>query len=166
VNDPYQNVAFSARPLKALRIRPHAVTAIALFQFARAGLILLFALSKWLEPNARLDSRLDTKILVYIAARQNASSILLPLSAIFVAAVGWGLWRLKTWARTTLITTSGVTVFLWSRRFAFDWAIGSNTLQSTAQVQTIYAVILIDLLIFCCLSFYPDVADAFGKQDS
>jgi hypothetical protein len=140
------------------------VTAIALLQFSRAGLILLFVLSRWFYPNADLDSRVDIKVLVYFVSRHNASSILLPLSAAFIVAIGSGLWRLKQWARIALMTTSGMTVFLWIRWFALDWAMPSNILRKGAERQTILAVILIDSLIYCCLAFYPGVARSFGER--
>lgn len=158
------------RTIPQRRKRPVVVTLIALLQFFRSGFILLVVLSTWLIPDAHLYSRLDVKVLTYIFARQNPSSPILimtimPLIAVYLSAIGLGLLFLKKWARNALIATSGMTVLLWVRRFMFDWALGNATLATTLQQQTIFIVIAIDGLVFCCLAMYPDVAAAFGRRD-
>jgi hypothetical protein len=148
----------------ATKRRPGPVTLIALFQFARATFVLLIVLIIWVSPSMHVDSRLDIQAITYIAARRDISPVLLPISAVFLAAVGVGLWQLKIWARLTLMTTSGLTVLSWLRRFWFDWATGHVTLESDEQRHIILAVMFIDSVVFGCLAFYPDVADAFRDR--
>jgi hypothetical protein len=88
------------------------------------------------------------------------------LIAVFVFNIGLGLWLVKSWARNALMITSGTTVVLWLRRFLLDWSLGTTTLKTEAAQQSVYAVIMIDVLILGCLALYPDVADAFSKHDS
>jgi hypothetical protein len=90
----------------------------------------------------------------------------MPLIAFLVFSIGLGLWFLKKWARNTLMITSGTTVVLWLRRLLLDWSLGTTTLKTEAGQQSVYAVIMIDALILGCLALYPDVANAFGEQDS
>jgi hypothetical protein len=153
-----------------LRRRPLAITLIALFQFARAGFILFVAVSTWLAPDAHLSSRLEIRVLTYVAARHNLPSpalipVVLPIIAALPFALGCGLWFLKKWARNTLMITSGTTALLWIRYFAFDWALGDSILKTELQRQIVYSVISLDAMVFCCLAFLPDVSEAFGQKE-
>jgi hypothetical protein len=150
--------------------RPGPITLISLFEFVRAGFILVVAFAAWAAPNTHLTSRLDVKVLTYVAARRNLPpagliQVLMPLIAAFLIVVGCGLWFLKKWARNTLMITSGMTVVLWIKRLAFDWAIGAVTLQTELQRQIVYFVIIVDALIFGCLAFWPDVSEAFDERN-
>jgi hypothetical protein len=149
--------------------RPAVVTAIALYEFFRAALILLVLLSIQMDPTGYLTSRLDVQVLTYIVTRHNVSSyaipFLMPLVAVFVLSIGLGLWFLRKWARNALMIASGTTVVLWLRHFlVVDWALGETTLKTEAGRQSVYVIIMLDALIFGCLALYPDVAKAFGEK--
>jgi hypothetical protein len=152
------------------RKRPVPITVIALFQFVRACFIFFIALNAMFLPDAQLVSRTDIKILTYVLSRQNLSSsataaVFLPMVAAYLSAIGVGLWFMKKWAKNLLMITSGMTVFLWTRRLILDSAIGHVTLNTELQRQTVYIVILVDAFIFSYLAFYPDVADAFRQKE-
>jgi hypothetical protein len=149
---------------------PLAVVLIAVLQFARAGVILFVVLCTWLFPDANLTSRPEIKVLVYVAAAQNLPAailvpVVMPAVALSLLAVGLGLWFLKSWARKILMLTSGITAVLWIRRFFFDAAFGNSTFQTDLGRQTVYFVVLLDSLVFCCLAFLPDITEAFGKRE-
>ena len=150
--------------------RPTIVTLIALYEFFRAAFILLILLTTRFDPNAYLASRLDAQVLTYVVTRHDISTyanpLIMPVVAGLVFSMGLGLWLRKKWARNSLMIASGTSVVLWLRRFSLDWAFGQTTLKTPAGQQSVYAVILIDVLIFMCLAFYPDVAESFGKEDS
>lgn len=153
------------------KLRPYPVTFIALFQFLGAGLILLVILSTWLNPDAHLASRQDIQALIFIATRHNLAPktlipYIMPIVAAYLIAIGWGLWHLQKWARHLLIGTSGLTVLLWLKVFLVrQWAFGDEILKDPWARQTVYALILLNALIFGCLTLYPDVAQAFKEEE-
>lgn len=100
-------------------------------------------------------------MLIYIAAQSNPRGFLLPIVALFAAVVGWGLWSLKSWARNITLITTGMTVVLWMRAFLFDAAFGDATFHSSFERQTVYIVLLMDILVFLYLWNVPE---AFGES--
>jgi len=100
-------------------------------------------------------------MLTYIAAQGNPRGVLIPLVALFTTAVALGLWFLQKWARNLTLLSTGMTVVLWLRGFAFNAALGKATFQSGLQRQTVWVVILMDALVFAYLWGVPE---AFGEQ--
>jgi hypothetical protein len=152
-----------------VRARPLVVTAIAIYEFFRASIILLVLLSTRLDPNGYLTSRMDVRILTYVVTRHNvstyANSIIMPLVAVSVFSIGLGLWFLRKWARNAVMISSGATVVLWLRRILVDQALGEAIVKSQPGGQSVYVVIMIDTLIFSCMALYPDIASAFGEKN-
>lgn len=151
------------------KVRPFPVTLIALFQFFRAALVICIVASILAFPDWHLDSRLELKALTYLVAQKPLPSgllslVILPALGIYFLVVGTALWRLQKWARNLLLTTTGLTAFLWMRRFVFDSILGDTTVIDPTARHLVYAVVMLDILIFCCLAFYPDVAEAFDTQ--
>ena len=147
--------------------RPLSITLIALFQFFRAGIILLIVLCLWIFPDANLSSRIDVKVLTYITARQPLPPaflvpIVMPVVAAYLAVTGFGLWFLKKWARNILMITSAVTSLMWIRGFMFYGALGEPLLETEMQRQTVLVVIMLDLLVFAYLFLE---GKAFGEKD-
>jgi len=140
---------------------PFSILVLALFQICRGIFIAGVVLFILLMPNAGLTSKIEIKILTFIFARQNLSSpiflIVLPLSAIYLCVTGFELWRLKKWARNVMMLTSGSTVLMWGRRFYFDYVFGRATLPTALQQQSVYAVMVVNVIIFFCLAAYSDV---------
>ena len=145
--------------------RPFAIFMIALFQICRGIFIAGVMLSSFLIPDADITSRIEVKVATFILARQNLTSpvlvITLPLAAAYYCLTGFGLLRLKRWARNALMLTTGATVLLWSRRFQFDYALGRITLKTDLQQQSIYAVMCVDAIIFLYLAAN---SEAFRKE--
>jgi hypothetical protein len=143
---------------------------IALFQFLRAGVALCVAYCVWKFPDLYLDSHVEVKALTYLATQKAIpptilAPVILPIFALYFAIVGIGLWRLQKWARIVLLSSTGLTAFLWIRRFAFDQILGDTTVKDQSALGLVYSVVLIDALIFCSLAFLPDVAEAFRVKD-
>ena len=164
-----ENYSEKATPMA--RMRPYPITLIALFQFLGAGLVLLVVMSTWLSPETHLASRKDIQTLIFIVTRHNLVPEILipyimPLVAAYLIATGWGLWQLQKWSRHILMGTSGLTVLLWLRAFLVrEWAFGEQILQNPWARQTVYTIILLNALIFGCLTLYPDVAQAFKEEE-
>ena len=157
--------------------RPFPVTLIAIFQFLRALAILLIGLSMWVFPSFDLDSYMWIRAVAYLASRRPLppamiGPFVLPLVAVAIAWIGFGLWRMQKWARNTSMVASGATVALWTRYLLFSSMVGRSEIEvvggyvpiSNSALSVVYCLVLIDLLIFCCLAFYPDVGTAFENR--
>ena len=144
--------------------RPLAVTLIAIFQFAKGGFLFVLTALAWIDPARFPDLRLAMRIAIYIAARSNPPAFLLPLVAIYSATIGWGLWRLKKWARNILAATCGLSVALWVRYFLFNLAFQDHVLDAQ-QRQAVYMLMFLDALVFIYLALYDGVPQAFGVKD-
>lgn len=139
---------------------PFSIFLLAMFQISRgvfvAGVMLLLLLA----PSTDMTSGIGVKVVTFILARQNLTSpivmITLPLAAAYFCVSGYALLRLKKWARNVMMLTSGATVFMWARRFYFDYVFGRTTLSTALQQQSIYAVMAVDAIIFFCLAAYSD----------
>ena len=151
------------------RVRPTAVTVIATYEFFTGALMLLLLLGTWLDPTGHFSGSLDFEILTYVVTQHNvstySSSPIMPLIAAFVVSTGLGLWFLKKWARNILIVVTAMTTVLWLRRFVVDWALGETTLKTQSGRESVYAVVIINALIFYFLAFDPDVKQAFGDMN-
>src|SRR5579862_8395054 len=100
------------------RPRPGPVTLIALFQFCGAGLILAVVLFTLMDPERQITSRRDIQSLIIILTRhiivpKTFIPMVMPFVAVYLAAIGWGLWNLQKWARHLLLGSSAITVVLW-----------------------------------------------------
>src|SRR5438876_9325397 len=96
--------------------RPLGVMLVALWQFCKAGFLVLVAAIALAYPNAQPNFSVRVRELIYIAAHGTVPpAILLPVIALPVVAIGWALLRLKKWARVVLLASSGWMLGLWIR---------------------------------------------------
>lgn len=152
------------------RVRPAPVTIIAALHFCAAGFVLSVVLLTLVAPGMHINSMLPVQVTAYVITGHNMVSeglipIVMPAIAIYLGAIGWGLWRLQKWARHVLIATSGLTVAVWARALLIrQWAFGDSLFHDQLARQTVYFMIIINALILGCLTLYPDVAAAF-KDD-
>ncbi len=80
--------------------RPLGVTLVAVWQFCKAGFLALISAIALAYPVSQPYSSLRVRQFIYIAAHgTEPPAILLPVVALLAAAIGWGIWRLKYWAR-------------------------------------------------------------------
>jgi hypothetical protein len=153
------------------KTRPVQVTLIALYHFIGASIILLFALGSWLYPGLHISSSLLVQVIVYVITRHNIATpmmvpIMLPFFAAYLAAIGWGLWHLMKWARNLVLATSGLTVVIWIRALLVrEWALGQSLFKNELAQDTVFVVILINVIILCCLTIYPDVVRVFDQEN-
>jgi hypothetical protein len=154
------------------RVRPGIVALIALFQFSKAAFLILVVALVWQFPDMQWGS-LTFWGIVYIASHGGgAPGFMTPLIAAYAAVIGWGLWSMKKWARNLLMITSGFSVVRWARYLFLNSVISGtelskhlDSLKPGFEQQSVYVLILLDVLVFCCLAFYPDVAEAFAKEN-
>jgi len=170
--EPVENGA-EAKQRKILRpgSRPGLVTLIALFQFAKAGFLLIVVALIWKFPDMRFGS-LAFWEMAYVASNGGGKpGLLTPLVATYTAVIGWGLWNLKRWARSLLMVSSGITAFLWIRYFAVnsiftgtEVARHIRSLRPGFEQESVHLLVALDAMLFLCLAFHPDVIDAFGGK--
>jgi hypothetical protein len=142
------------------RPRPFPVTLIALFEFSIAAFLLYIFIGALAVHAANHASSIHDLIL----DDPDTMTFIMPASIAFHMAVGWGLWALKEWARLARIGLSIVNPWNY-------WQWGSFYViecipKRHPEPRTAYVVIFVDLLILCCLAFYPDIAKTFGCRDA
>jgi len=144
--------------------RPTSVTYVAVFQFLKAWFLLLVTIVSFSNPSI-IKSGGTLAGMVFLAAHgKNPRGFAIPLFALYSCIVGFGIWRLKNWARNSLMITSGMTVALWIRLLTlFDWAFGEHTLKTPLQQQIVYSLILMDAVVFYVLWMGDGVREAFGE---
>jgi len=153
--------------------RPTPVTAIALLQFGKAWLLMLAAVIAWMVPEAlQAYGKVFSSVVYFASHGKHSPPFLLPIYGAYVAAMGWGLWQLRGWARRNLMATSGLTLAIWGRWFLFDQALGGPIRNATgepaptsAQIQAIGFLLLVDAIVFFYLFFDVDVKQAFGVKE-
>lgn len=158
------------------------VTLIALFEFARAALILLIGLSPWILRGADLVSNVAVQVVtandprdpflrVYpwhvISDLDDILGLLgCALLAVPFAVLGWGVLRLKRWGRVYAAATSALIVVYWMRGLIFNWALPANPdYRSRLTMSTLWMVLFLNGTIFLYLMFGRDVAEHFGEKE-
>jgi len=139
---------------------PVPVKWVAGFQtFKAAYLLFLFVKSMILfrafpGPGAVSGEQLLSDLLI----------LLLPAAALYSLALGWGLWRLRPWARRILLLAI---VNCWMIG-AVSWNglfFGSAIFLGDLNCRALAGVLVLDLLVYGCLQWYPGVSEAFGARD-
>jgi hypothetical protein len=160
--------------------RPLAVTLIAIFQFGLAAYVLFFIALACMKPEANLillfralgslglnmrtrppwpGSHADIKFeLFFCVARA------VPV-AVYGLATAWGLWRLKKWARHTVVAVYAVELAFFLRFFIFFGFSGGFSHVPYRVLQPVYLVVYFEVLIVLMLLYYGNVAEAFGEAD-
>jgi hypothetical protein len=170
--------------------RPLPVSLVALFQFSKAGFFLLAAALLYFAPYAVRDSHLDISgftafisadgsAMVSLAADQLYGRNPLGLSVRVLAAIfillgcwlvymGWGLWRLKSWARTTRIGVSAIQAILALRLLLVYLPFEMNERSprpTSGQWRNFGVLVVFNLLIIFYLVRNTVALHAFGKKE-
>jgi hypothetical protein len=147
---------------------PYPVILIALFQFFKSEFLLYLFLQFWhgYSTWAAAGRPYQSDFLQSFLGRPFI--IVFPVASIAFIVIGWGLLRLKAWARGFLI---GAILCTWIGG-KFGSHLSLNALFFSKDVDlghlglpTILFVFLIDLFVFCSLVFYPDIAKTFGEKE-
>ena len=133
----------------------------AAFQILRAVVIAAIACAFHLLPDSRWITRLDVRTAVYLMANHpmpdtTLITLLLPLYSLLYFVVGCGLLALQKWARNITLATSGLYVFSWARGLIFASAWGDPLFSNEWQRETVYTCILLNIVLFCAMSDFPD----------
>jgi hypothetical protein len=147
-------------------VRPWGVSLLACWQFSKAGFLLLVAAIALFYP--QLDSKAPVGVGVYIAAHGVVpDAIVLPVIAVLLIPIGWGLWRMQSWARWVVLISCGLTAVQGLIYFAnLDWRLPDPALPPPSPFarHEMMALVLIDGAIFLYL-MTAGVKEAFGSAE-
>lgn len=144
--------------------RPFPVTVIAGFQFLKASFLFGVAAMLQFFPDAVRSMPLLPFLLYAAAHGRDTHGFLLPVVGFFIVIVGYGLWKLKPWARRSLIASTGLMMVVWAVRFFEDKVDGIVTLKTPYEQKTVTMVLFLDAVIFLYMVAYDDIPRAFGKR--
>jgi len=137
--------------------RPTGVTVLAVLSYIGCGLLVIFAICSVVFSSFIAALLKDNPMGGTIAAGVGVvSAVLFLCIALFAAALGWGLWNLKNWARIVTLVITGIRILLGSYS-----AIYSLLHFNVLALVFIIIVVGINGLIFWYL-LQPDVKQAFG----
>ncbi len=144
--------------------RPVPVTLVALFQFFKAGFLSLIFWRAWQAHLSWMASGRSGGDPLAQKITADPSVLLLPLIVIVYVVFGLGLWKLQNWARKNLVL---MILLCWlNGGLSFNgFLFGKSIWMNEWNRQTLAAVFVLDLLVFCCLVFYPAVKKAFAERD-
>ena len=141
--------------------RPFQVILIASFQFLKAAFLIVVSAFLWLSPTSLPDSAAFTQLLFIAAHGKDVSGYLVPIFGAYVAYVGYGIYMMRPSTRTTLAISSAITVAISLKRLG---VFGETSLTGQLDRQTLYILILIDLVIYLYLAFHPAIISSFDSR--
>ena len=143
--------------------RPLPVTIVAMVQFAKAAFLLTVGMMPFLGDESGLASIPDFRDLLFLASHgKDPKGLPIVLFGVYAAVVGWGLWRLKRWARNSLVFSSGLMLLFWLAHHDFGTSLLIMPGISGVEQQTVYVLLLLDGAIFAYLKFHDETAKSFG----
>lgn len=156
------------------------MTAISLFQWALAAYCSFFTTLALLNPRSNLGLLRSALRLLeggtdyFSYANVPGEEIVIELFFLGVIALtiavcsvvtGWGLWKLKAWARHSTMAQYGAMLLMWTRCF-LNFAVGAAfSLAPSINLHPVYWVILIEATIFLTMRFHLGVAESFGEEE-
>jgi hypothetical protein len=145
--------------------RPTSVTLMALLQFAKGLTMISVAALPVLASKTTLAELPDFRDLVFFASHgKDPKGLLLFVLGVYATYLGTGLWRLKRWARNSLMGTSGIMLVFYTVHFYLGVPILIMPAISQVQQQTVYILLLFDGAIFLYLRFHSDTYLCFPKR--
>ncbi|MGC2618592.1 MAG: hypothetical protein WA414_06080 [Acidobacteriaceae bacterium] len=143
--------------------RPLGVTLIALYEFVRAGVLLigLAALAMFRGTQASAATTMAS-------AAASLAMFFLVLWIAYAIAIGVCLWNRVNWGRRVLIATSCWSVYRIVRfqllySAAASVATESQMTRLSSAREVVYMMLAVNILIGLYLAFAPGVAEAFGQ---
>ena len=130
------------------RKRPLLVALIAIYQFFIGCVGLVYFARAWMSHAG------DVRALLI----DNPLSFVILVFGVVAFVIGIGVWCLQPWARHFLLFTTAVAMARGLKQYAMGgWALRYQ--------HAIAPYIVIDLVIWLTLMYYPDVAAAFGERN-
>lgn len=114
-----------------------------------------------LKPDVLVSSQSTLYPLLFVAMRGNSSVInavlqggnvlsgLISIWGIYLGALGSGLWRMKVWARRSVMFTSGITFLFFAKATFFPGTADFSA--PSLDLQNIHILLFFDVMIFVYL---------------
>lgn len=144
---------------KTRKSPPFPIILVALFQFLKAGLLLLFAYV-FTDYGAAFKAKDPTAFGLVMLCGAMA---LLGGGALYFARIGIRLLRLERSARRTLMWNILAGWLLFGVSFNGLFFVEGPFIDSW-KGRSLICVLVLDVFLYSCLVFYPGVAEAFGEQ--
>jgi hypothetical protein len=145
--------------------RPPQVSAIASFQFVKAALLLIIAILPFFGGEGRLAYIPNLPDILFLASHgKDPHGLLIVFLGVYAAVIDVGLWRLKRWARNSLLTSSGLMLVFWFAHRDFGTSLIIMPAVSLVATQTVYILLTCDFVIFMYLRFHTETAQAFPTR--
>jgi hypothetical protein len=145
--------------------RPLPLALIVLFQFLKATFLVFVAVLPWTGHESRLAYIPNLRDLIFLASHgKDPNDLALLVLGLYAAAIGYGLWNLRRWARNSLVFTSLTMLVLWFAHRDFGTALPTMPAISRVATQTVYILLLLDFFIFMYLKFHDDTARCFPAK--
>jgi hypothetical protein len=149
--------------------RPGMVTLIALYEFARAAILIGVYVYVLNHTGIRIESESFWTLFYVLSNGLMRVSSLLPLTIGYAAAIGICLWMRVNWGRRVLIVSSCLAVFrLVGFLMTFSAVTYAAKQEHIAQVAYLKdaacMLTAVNVVIGLYLAFGPDVAEAFGQE--
>ena len=145
--------------------RPASVTLMALLQFAKGLTMVAVATLTFIASKSTPSDLPDFRELVFFASHgKEPKGLLLLVLGVYAIYLGSGLWRLKRWARNSLMATSGIMLVFYTIHAYMGVPILIMPAISLVQQQTVYILLLFDGAIFLYLKFHAETYLSFPKK--
>ncbi|SNS21705.1 hypothetical protein SAMN05421770_10126 [Granulicella rosea] len=142
--------------------RPLGVTVVAGFQFFKAGILLLAGLLLRVAPDYVSSPRSLLYPLLFIATRGKFTAMhdaapdsgllpaLLTFLGVYLAVIGFGMWRVRLWARKSTLLNAGLTLLLFAQT-QLSAPPPTSAAAASPDLNFFHAVLAVDALIFLYL---------------
>jgi len=158
---PQFNPVFKPPPPR----RPMPLSLIVLFQSLKATFLILVCVITWTGHENRLANIPELRDLIFLASHgKDPKDLVLLVLGLYAAAIGYGLWNFRRWARNSLVFTSLLMLVLWFAHYDFGTALPTMPAISLVETQTVYILLLLDFFIFMYLKFHHDTALCFPPK--
>jgi hypothetical protein len=138
---------------------------MAMMQFAKATFMLSVAAVPLIWSEDALNQIPNVHDLLFLASHgKDPKGLLIVFLGVYAAAIGWGLWHLKRWARNSLVASSGMMLIFWLAHNEFGTQILLMQAVSSVERQTVDILLLLDCTIFAYLQLHTGVRRSFPRK--
>lgn len=154
--------------------RPGGITVVASFQILKAGILLLTGMLLRYKPSMVSSSESVLYPLIYVATRghyaalsvamqgTNLLSGLMLFLGLSLGVTGSGLWRLRKWARRSVMLTCGMTLLVWAKSVLLLSSAGVAT-SASPDLQNFHLLLFLDAAVFLYL-IRSNTSDVFRSK--
>jgi hypothetical protein len=138
---------------------------MAWLQFAKAAALLTIAAIPILWSQDAVERIPNVHDVLFVASHgKDPKGVLIVFLGVYAAVIGTGLWRLKRWARNSLVASSGLMLFFWLLHSQFGTQILLMQAVKGVERPTVDVLLLLDCTIFAYLQLHRGVRRSFPRK--